>query len=172
MIPAIVKDSLSNMVNKQYTVQNVIRKSPTEMVDGNTAPDGAAGASKSSNRNDIAVISRIPNPQQKYSSNLSTDVLKSSHAQEIQPGVFGRNLAIYNDDEYAVADNDDDRGSNETSKEMCISDIGRFQYILQMDREMVSEQKDGALCARFVYTILWYGDVRRTMRSECAACLM
>lgn len=129
------------MVNKQYTVQNVIRKSPTEMTDGgpSLATATIATTSKSStNRNNITVISRIPNPQQKYSSGMSTDVLKSSHAQEIQPGVFGRNLTTYRDDEYAMADNDDDRGSNGTSKEMCISDIGRFQYILQMDREMVS----------------------------------
>lgn len=129
------------MVNKQYTVQNVIRKSPVDNMDGCATSASATTSSahnSNNNRNDTAVISRIPNPQQKFNSNLSTDVLKSSHAQEIQPGVFGRNLAIYHDDGYVLADNDDDRGSNSTSKEMCISDIGRFQYILQMDREMVS----------------------------------
>lgn len=158
------------MVNKQYNVQSVLRKSPNGEGDGgggsssgslssvkpvvattSTSSSSAIRSNHNNTNNNVTVISRIPNPQQKYNvtnlNGLSTDVLKSSHSQEIQPGVFGRNITLYRDEDYgiasAVADIDvDDHDSNHSNmKEMSISDIGRFQYILQMDREMVSRSR-------------------------------
>lgn len=57
--------------------------------------------------------------------------------------------AFHNDD-FDVIDHSDDNtskigsslGSNEHHKDLSINDIGRFQYILQMDRELVSGHRE------------------------------
>lgn len=138
------------MVNKQYNVQILNKKSKQ-----NQSPPP--------NRN-VTVISSIPNPQQQSynitNNRLSTDILNSAHQQKhssatanthFQPqpdkeqNVFGRNITYRNDD-FDLVDNCDENSKSgdssltriEQHKDLSINDIGRFQYILQMDREMVS----------------------------------
>lgn len=121
------------MVNKQYTVQSVRKKSGNQSSPPPPPPP---------TRN-VTVISSIPNPQQKYKVNnisgLSTDILNSAHLQEFpQSSVYGRNITYQNEDYTMMDPMDNDADSTRTSSVKTINDIGRFQYILQMDREIVS----------------------------------
>lgn len=135
------------MVNKQYNVQSLNKKSNRSNQHNSSAsssPTSVSPATPRSNRN-VTVISSIPNPHNQYNINnlnaLSTDILNSAHHQ--QKTVYGRNIS-YRNDGFDLVDNcDNNKISNvdDEQNELTINDIGRFQYILQMDREMVSETK-------------------------------
>lgn len=123
------------MVNKQYTVQSGSRKSPNR-----------GSYPLPPNRN-VTVLSRIPNPEQKYNvsniDDLSVDVVKSGHGQDAPDDVLDRSHP-YCVEDYAIAEpsTDDDESRNTSDmKDISINDIGRFQYILQMDHEMVSRPR-------------------------------
>lgn len=130
------------MVNKQYNVQSL-------------------GKNKTKNSNQIdaqtlkQTITVIPNETNVNSSNGANDIHQSPQ------NVFERNITqqfYYSltdsldgnfDNKHSFGDNsmeDTVKNSNNTGatdsdsqsqKHLSISDIGRFQYILQMDREMV-----------------------------------
>lgn len=132
------------MVNKQYNVQSLNKKSKR-----NQSPPP--------NRS-VTIISSYPSPQQSaYNINsnlnrLSTDILSSAQQQQAAnhaSSAFDRSFT-YRHDDFDVVDSADEIskcGSYSSANEqlathpqsdLSINDIGRFQYILQMDREMVS----------------------------------
>lgn len=68
--------------------------------------------------------------------------------------------AFHNDD-FDVIDHSDDNtskigsslSSNDHHKDLSINDIGRFQYILQMDRELVSERCSAWVALHIAHTL-------------------
>lgn len=77
----------------------------------------------------VSVISSAPNP-----SNLSAvDTMSSEN--DCSQSVYGQNITYVHNDDFGVCDENCERLNH---KDLSINDIGRFQYILQMDREMVS----------------------------------
>lgn len=138
------------MVNKHYNVQGLNKKLKQQ----NASPPP---------QNHISSIP-IPNPKQQQQQQhqhhqsyeaskirQSTDAtsLQSNQASIGNDSAFGRNIT-YNNDDFDVIDHSDDNtskiggssslSSNDQHKDLSINDIGRFQYILQMDRELVSVQ--------------------------------
>lgn len=103
------------MVNKQYNIQG------SKKAKNNSPPP---------NRSASAVISSAPNP-----SNLSG---ADSNENNCSQSVYGRNITYVHNDDFGVCDENCERLNH---KDLSINDIGRFQYILQMDREMVSLTK-------------------------------
>lgn len=101
------------MVNKQYNIQGSKKGK-------NNSPPPNRSAS---------VISSAPNP-----SNLSGED-SISNENNCSQSVYGRNITYVHDDDFGVCDENCERLNH---KDLSINDIGRFQYILQMDREMVS----------------------------------
>ncbi|KAG4078593.1 hypothetical protein HA402_003240 [Bradysia odoriphaga] len=97
------------MVNKQYTIQG------SKKVKNNSPPP---------NRN-VSVISNAPNP-----SNLSS---ADSNENNCSQSVYEQNITYVHNDDFGVCDENCERLNH---KDLSINDIGRFQYILQMDREM------------------------------------
>lgn len=138
------------MVNKQYTVQ------PARKLPNTTAPPPFAG---------MAVIASVPNPMPVNNLDAASEMQRlsrqsgphgaASMAVATAGGaVYARNIAyVHNHHPHATgggvggrssmevtgmfADGSSDRVNN-LDKDVAIKDIGRFQYILQMDREMVS----------------------------------
>ncbi|KFB51787.1 hypothetical protein ZHAS_00019939 [Anopheles sinensis] len=56
-------------------------------------------------------------------------------------GLYGRNIQFYSEGRVELAEGEavgENGGGRYGGKELSISDIGRFQYILQMDREVVN----------------------------------
>lgn len=135
------------MVNKQYTVQPA-RKQP------NIAPSASSS------------VTIIPSPEQP-SNNLDQQFQQQPHRsavradsgmtkvnplQTVGGATYARNIAYVHSGQHgpnnqatARAEVTDvmfasaaDGGINNLDKDAAIKDIGRFQYILQMDREMVS----------------------------------
>jgi hypothetical protein len=116
------------MVNKQYNVNKTKSYSPPPL-------------------RSHPVVSSQPNPVGALAADAresNVEYLSEEVDFNVQQNVYGRNIALYNrgggDDQEMVNDkslsyNQDDRLS---VKDLTISDIGRFQYILQMDKEMVS----------------------------------
>ena len=119
------------MVNKQYNVNKTKNHSPPPL-------------------RSHPVVSSQPNPLSSLQSNGGGNGghLKENNveflSEEVKQNVYGRNIAFYNNSRDAVRDDiNDDKNINYNNdrlsvKDLTISDIGRFQYILQMDREMVS----------------------------------
>lgn len=113
------------MVNKQYNVQSA-KKSK------NYSPPP--------NRNSVTVISSAPNPVadvQKSFNNLdrNNEAVRTERHPNQQHSVYGQNITYVHNDEFDICDDNCERLNH---KDLSIKDIGRFQYILQMDREMVS----------------------------------
>lgn len=123
------------MVNKQYNIQNA-KKSK------NRSPPP--------NRN-ITVISNVPNPStggpMTAASSLDSISEENNFRQNVKKSsaAFGRSNISYLHNNTTVTDDygvSDDSASNcdrlpSAEHNTSIHDIGRFQYILQMDREMV-----------------------------------
>ncbi len=100
------------MVNKQYTIQG------SKKAKNNSPPPNRS----------VSVISSAPNP-----SNLSAVDTISNESNNTQ-SVYGQNITFVHNDDFGVCDENCERLNH---KDLSINDIGRFQYILQMDREMV-----------------------------------
>ncbi|GAB0097869.1 hypothetical protein DMENIID0001_135480 [Sergentomyia squamirostris] len=102
------------MVNKQYNVQN----SKAGKVKNYSPPP----------KRDLSAISTVPNP-----------LLNNLDSADVEPhslsNVYVKNI----NEDYASECPGEDRFNCErvSAKELSMSDIGRFQYILQMDKEMV-----------------------------------
>lgn len=121
------------MVNKQYNIQNT--KKPKNRL---TPPNKT-------------VISNVPNPSNGGLTTASSldSISENNFRQNVKnaSAAFGRSNISYlhNNttvtDDYGVSDDsvsDCDRlPSAQHKNDTSIHDIGRFQYILQMDREMV-----------------------------------
>lgn len=118
------------MVNKQYNIQNS-KKSK------NRSPPP--------NRN-VSVISNVPNPSINtiMSSNSLESISEENNYRQkninSEAGEKNKNSYLNNNttviDDYTITD-----GNNSNCDRLAttsIHDIGRFQYILQMDREIVS----------------------------------
>lgn len=103
----------TKMVNKQYNIQGAKKAK-------NNSPPPNRSAS---------VISSAPNP-----SNISA-ANSISNENNCAQSDYGRNITYVHNDDFGVCDENCERLNH---KDLSINDIGRFQYILQMDREMVS----------------------------------
>lgn len=103
------------MVNKQYNIQG-----SKKAKNNNNSPPPNRSAS---------VISSAPNPLNSYGT------ASSSNENNCSESVYGRNITYIHNDDFGVCDENCERLNH---KDLSINDIGRFQYILQMDREMVS----------------------------------
>lgn len=107
------------MVNKQYNIQS------TKKSKNYSPPPNRCST----------VISSAPNP-------TSTVLLAGNNLDSLSEennssqSVYGRNITYLSSDHFGISD-DNFEGLN--NQNVSINDIGRFQYILQMDREMVSE---------------------------------
>lgn len=134
------------MVNKQYNIQNS-KKSK------NRSPPP--------NRN-VSVISNVPNPSSIHTSmpsNSLDSISEENNYRQQQNNVgknnvnnsaaaseFGKNNNSYLNNITNTTSVNDDYGISDDNSSNCdrlatttsIHDIGRFQYILQMDREIVS----------------------------------
>lgn len=137
------------MVNKQYNVQNLNKN-------------------KNANKTSITVISTIPNLNQSslLSPTTKNSSLSDSHQSPFERNITQQQQHYYNADAdaYDIVDDDEDEQNgtynidssdidpiasinssvigattHDSHKNLSINDIGRFQYILQMDREMVRD---------------------------------
>ncbi|XP_059608189.1 uncharacterized protein LOC132256028 [Phlebotomus argentipes] len=106
----ILSQSVCAMVNKQYNVQNKTGKQPK-----NYSPPP---------KRDLSAISTVPN------------IVDSDTEPQSLPNEYFRNIT----DNYSqcASEKDPDSCDRVSAKELSIGDIGRFQYILQMDKEMGS----------------------------------
>lgn len=129
------------MVNKQYNVQNKSKNSNQTDVEtlnitvipNETASNGSAGANDTYQSPQQNAFERNITQQFYYS---LTDSLDGNFEQKQHSAGFG-------DDSMAdiVKSSNNITGAtdadSQSQKHLSINDIGRFQYILQMDREMV-----------------------------------
>lgn len=117
------------MVNKQYTIQG------SKKVKNNSPPPNRS----------VSVISNAPNP----SHTTTTSSCADSNEQNCSQSVYEQNIAYVHNDDFGVCDENCERLNH---KDLSINDIGRFQYILQMDREMVSFFSVVSICFFFKTT--------------------
>lgn len=143
------------MVNKQYTVQPA-RKLPNTSLSNNASVSGHPAVSGVNNL-DTAARPMSEHPHQRGSSPRGN----ASVMQTVGGATYARNIAyVHNHGPsghnthaevtgmFAVDGNANDGRVNNLDKDVAIKDIGRFQYILQMDREMVSVVECGIGCWR------------------------
>lgn len=84
--------------------------------------------------------------KQQNSSSPPPPTTSHIHLSSGSGGDGGTDDSAFQNDDFDVIDHSDDNtskigsslSSNEQHKDLSINDIGRFQYILQMDRELVS----------------------------------
>ena len=135
------------MVNKQYNVQPAIRPKH------NTPPSSSNIPATQTAENVCAINSENSNEFDIDTDEMQQQPHKNSEQFGERGKVYCRNIVYYNessDDKRDVGEHNtssDDiinlhhsppSGSGEEpNKNLTINDIGRFQYILQMDREMV-----------------------------------
>lgn len=130
------------MVNKQYNVHSLNKKSKHQQ-------------SRLPSERDIAVLSSVPNQQSQNSYNIAgsrapANNFKQSHYHSSSPdnhstssnATYGQNISLNADfdilDNYADGNCKNGLHDPDKKTELTINDIERFQYILQMDREMVN----------------------------------
>lgn len=137
------------MVNKQYNVQSLNKNKSNNNNHNHTSS--------------ITVISTIPpnlnSQQQPLNNNNNNNLAHSDRHQSPIISAFERNITqqyFHHSDTYDLVDGTDNIIDStdidpiasinssvigDSHKQLSINDIGRFQYILQMDREMVSFEK-------------------------------
>lgn len=118
------------MVNKQYNVQSIQQKA-----NGYSPPPNHKTTTSTS-----SVISQVPNPLGTNLDQPSSILSFSSASDDISSpvnSVYIKNITMFGDDDQNKETNAMTNGS-EKNKDLTIEDIGRFQYILQMDRETVN----------------------------------
>lgn len=135
------------MVNKQYTVQPA-RKLPNTYHSNNATVSGHPAAHVQPS----AAVNNLDSEQQHQRGSGGGARGHPAAMQTVGGATYARNIAyVHNHGPSAhshtraevtdvfAADGADGRVNN-LDKDVAIKDIGRFQYILQMDREMVSER--------------------------------
>lgn len=101
------------MVNKQYNIQKGDSKKyspPPSLRSALTIP----------------LVSSQPNPMQ-VATNISLDPTQEQTDKSANNTVYGRNITYYNDESLETT------SDHLTVKDLSISDIGRFQYILPVE---------------------------------------
>ena len=110
------------MVNKQYNIQKGGKGNK------NYSPPPSLRSALS-----IPLVSSQPNPLQ-VATNINLDPHQEEKDNNINT-VYGRNITYYGDDSI-------DNGEHLTVKDLSISDIGRFQYVLPVEEKTsVSNEK-------------------------------
>lgn len=143
------------MVNKQYNVQSLNKNKSNNNNNHNH-----------NRTSSITVISTIPpnlnsqqQPSQTQPLNNNNNLAHNDRHQSSIISAFERNITqqyFHHSDTYDLVDGTDNIIDSsdidpiasinssvigDSHKQLSINDIGRFQYILQMDREMVSFEK-------------------------------
>lgn len=105
------------MVNKQYNIQK-----------GGKEPKKYSPPPSLRSALNIPLVSSQPNPMQ-IATNVSLDPAQEQ-TEKSATTVYGRNITYYNDDSL-------DNGEHLTVKDLSISDIGRFQYVLPVEEKQL-----------------------------------
>lgn len=141
------------MVNKQYNVQSLNKKIKQE----------SKRSSPPSTNRQITVLASLPNYQSQNSYNVQRNSIGHYHLQNQCDNLsdtnstYGQNITLNTHFDFVDSGNDEkslpyddanvvehhqlqqSSGVVRNKKDLTINDIERFQYILQMDREMVSK---------------------------------
>lgn len=155
------------MVNKQYNIHNTSVKNKSK----------SASPADDSDYTPSAFERNITQHYYQDNSDAFSDLLDDNcgdhkaatlSVQSVQPeqrSIF--NVIATTDDHLITTTSVTTNTSldSDSQKPLSINDIGRFQYILQMDREMVSA------CYVFFLLLLWtlIAGRRRSSESECAS---
>lgn len=118
------------MVNKQYNVQSSKKLKTYSPPPNRSVSEISSAPNPTNSGNNLDTISEENNSKLFLAQN-------SLKHQKKQSSAYGKNLTTYlqhNSDEFDICDDNCERLNH---KDLSIKDIGRFQYILQMDREMV-----------------------------------
>lgn len=149
------------MVNKQYNVQNINKnKAKFNHIDAETLKKS---------------ITVIPNSND---ANQSQNAFERNLAQQFYHSITDSLDGNFDNNKYIATDNDSMgdivKNSNsitgatdadsQSQKHLSINDIGRFQYILQMDREMVRHTFWLDSCLVFSMVSIWFSAERKKIR--------